>query len=413
MNLRAISVNSSRLWQSLMEMAEIGRTPENGVSRAALSVEDGKARDLLCEWAKPFVDQMLVDEVGNMFLIRKGADPDLPIVLSGSHLDTQFHGGRFDGVFGVLSVLEVLKTLHENQIVLDHGIGLVNWSNEEEARFCPGMGSAVFSGKLTSRQVLDCEASDGSRYGNSLKGIGYDGKKLSPSLKVKAYLELHIEQGPVLEKESLDIGVVTGAQGQLTMDVMIHGEAGHAGTVPMVLRADALSCASEIISQCRSRILKMDQGVMTVGKMEIEPNSRSTIPSKVVFGMDIRNPNTDSLEELKNHFVYEIASISEKHHCSEEVKICSFKSSSDFDENCISLIETTSKKLRYGFKRMRSGALHDACMINEIIPTAMIFTPCLSGVSHHPSEFASEGQIFKGANTLLHSLIQLCRAEEK
>lgn len=412
MNLKTISVNSSRLWQSLMEMAEIGKTSENGVTRAALSKEDGQARDLLCEWAKPLVDQMLVDEVGNMFFIKKGANPNLPLVLSGSHLDTQYHGGRFDGVYGVLGVLEVLKTLHENQIIPDHGLGLVNWSNEEEARYCPAMGSAVFSGKLTPRQVLDCEASDGPTYGISLKDIGYNGEKITPSLKVKAYLELHIEQGPVLENEHLDIGLVTGAQGQLTMDVTIRGEAGHAGTVPMEMRADALSCAAEIISQCRSKVLKMDQGVMTVGKMEVEPNSRSTIPSNVVFGMDIRNPNTQSLEELKNQFITEIASISQKHHCSEDIVIRSFKAPTEFDEICINVVESSAKKLKYGLRRMRSGAFHDACMINAIIPTGMIFTPCLKGVSHHPSEFASQGQIFRGANTLLHSLLELSQKEK-
>ena len=280
-----------------MEMAEIGKAPENGVSRPALSKEDGKARDLLTEWIKPFVDEMMVDEVGNMFFIKQGTNSDLPIVLTGSHLDTQLHGGRFDGVLGVLAVLEVLRTLHENQILLDHGLGLVNWSNEEEARFCPAMGSAVFSGKLSSEQVLDCKASDGSHYGTCLKQIGYAGNELPSSLKVKAYLELHIEQGPVLENENLDIGVVTGAQGQMTMDVTLQGVAGHAGTVPMRLRADALACASEIISQCRSILLKKEDGVMTVGTMDVEPNSRSTIPSKVVFGMDIRNPHSESLEQ--------------------------------------------------------------------------------------------------------------------
>ena len=409
MKFNELTVNSSRLWESLMEMAEIGKAPENGVSRPALSKEDGKARDLLTESIKPFVDEMMVDEVGNMFFIKQGTNSDLPIVLSGSHLDTQLHGGRFDGVLGVLAVLEVLRTLHENQILLDHGLGLVNWSNEEEARFCPAMGSAVFSGKLSSEQVLDCRASDGSHYGTCLKQIGYAGNQLPSSLKVKAYLELHIEQGPVLENESLDIGVVTGAQGQMTMDVTLQGVAGHAGTVPMRLRADALACASEIISQCRSILLKKEDGVMTVGTMDVEPNSRSTIPSKVVFGMDIRNPHSESLEQLKNQFTEAISSISQKHNCTNNLEIRSFKPPTEFDDSCIEVIESAAKKLQYGYKRMPSGAFHDACMVNEIIPTGMIFTPCLNGISHHPSEYASQEQLFKGANTLLHSLSELCR----
>ena len=226
---------------------------------------------------------------------------------------------------------------------------------------------------------------------------------------MKAYLELHIEQGPVLENENLDIGVVTGAQGQMTMDVTLQGVAGHAGTVPMRLRADALACASEIISQCRSILLKKEDGVMTVGTMDVEPNSRSTLPSKVVFGMDIRNPHSESLEQLKNQFTEAISSISQKHHCTNNVEIRSFKPPTEFDDSCIEVIESAAKKLQYGYKRMPSGAFHDACMVNEIIPTGMIFTPCLNGVSHHPSEYASQEQLFKGANTLLHSLSELCR----
>ena len=271
------------------------------------------------------------------------------------------------------------------------------------------MGSAVFSGKLSSEQVLDCRASDGSHYGTCLKQIGYAGNQLPSSLKVKAYLELHIEQGPVLENESLDIGVVTGAQGQMTMDVTLQGVAGHAGTVPMRLRADALACASEIISQCRSILLKKEDGVMTVGTMDVEPNSRSTIPSKVVFGMDIRSPHSESLEQLKNQFMEAISSISQKHHCTNNVEIRSFKPPTEFDDFCIEVIESAAKKLQYGYKRMPSGAFHDACMVNEIIPTGMIFTPCLNGISHHPSEYASQEQLFKGVNTLLHSLSELCR----
>ncbi|MEC7630039.1 MAG: M20/M25/M40 family metallo-hydrolase, partial [SAR324 cluster bacterium] len=175
------------------------------------------------------------------------------------------------------------------------------------------------------------------------------------------------------------------------------------------LRADALACASEIISQCRSILLKKEDGVMTVGTMDVEPNSRSTIPSKVVFGMDIRNPHSESLEQLKNQFTEAISSISQKHHCTNNVEIRSFKPPTEFDDYCIEVIESAAKKLQYGYKRMPSGAFHDACMVNEIIPTGMIFTPCLNGVSHHPSEYASQEQLFKGVNTLLHSLSELCR----
>ena len=300
-------------------MAKIGATPEGGVSQVAVSEEDRLGRDLLRSWAAPLVEDFHIDEVGNMFFVRHGQQPESPVILTGSHLDTQIHGGRFDGAFGVMAGLEVLRTLAEEDIRLPYGIGLVAWTNEEEACYCPAMGSAVFVGKQNLQSALDCVGLNGKVFGDELKKIGYLGRPLE--LNISAYLEAHIEQGPVLENEKIQIGVVSGAQGQIAMNAEIIGEAGHSGTVPMRLRKTPwfvrlmLSMLAEIL------LSKRGKGVFTVGAFKLEPNSRTTIPDKISFGIDLRHPNAASLQNLQNLINKKIKVKAAEHCCQERIEV--------------------------------------------------------------------------------------------
>ena len=400
-----LKINGSRLWDSMMDLAKIGATSEGGVSRIAVSEEDRLGRDLLRSWASPLTEDFHFDEVGNMFFIRYGLQPEAPIILTGSHLDTQIHGGRFDGAFGVMAGLEVLKTLAEEDIRLPCGIGLVAWTNEEEARYCPAMGSAVFVGKQDPQSALDCVGLDGKVFGEELKKIGYLGKHRE--LNILAYLESHIEQGPVLENEKIQIGVVSGAQGQIAMDVEIFGEAGHSGTVPMRLRKDAMVCAMDVINSCRSLVVEEGKGVFTVGAFKLEPNSRTTIPDKVLFGMDLRHPDTDSLQNLSNLIKQKIKEKVATHCCQERIEVLFQKEPVVFTESCVKSVQSASDKLGYNSLLMPSGAFHDACLLASKVPTGMIFVPSQKGVSHNPTEYSSPEQLEKGANVLLHALLNL------
>jgi len=400
-----LKINGTRLWDSLMEMAKIGATPEGGVSRVAVSEEDRLGRDLLRSWATPLVEDYHFDEVGNMFFVRHGLQPGSPMILTGSHLDTQIHGGRFDGAFGVMAGLEVLRTLAEEDVRLPYGIGLVAWTNEEEARYCPAMGSAVFVGKQDLQSALDCVGLNGKVFGEELKKIGYLGSPLD--LNISAYLEAHIEQGPVLENEEIQIGVVSGAQGQIAMNAEIIGEAGHSGTVPMRLRKDALVCAIDVINSCRELVVEEGKGVFTVGAFKLEPNSRTTIPDKISFGIDLRHPDADSLQNLQNLINKKIKERAAEHCCQERIEVLFHKEPVVFTDSCVESVQSASDQLKYSSLVMPSGAFHDACLLASQVPTGMIFVPSQKGVSHNPTEYSSPEQLEKGANVLLHALLNL------
>lgn len=403
-----LRIDGSRLWRSLMELAQIGATPEGGVARVALSEEDRQARDLLRKWAEPLVDEVHVDEVGNLFFLRHGLDPEAPMVLTGSHLDTQIHGGRFDGAFGVMAGLEVLQTLADAKRRLSCGVGLVCWTNEEEARYCPAMGSAVFVGKQDPETAWACIGTDGSVFGEQLEHIGYRGSRWP--LRIHSYLEAHIEQGPVLEQEGLEVGVVTGAQGQVALDVEIHGEAGHSGTVPMPLRHDAMACATEATQACRHLVLQEGRGVFTVGFFTMEPNSRTTIPNQVRLGIDLRHPDSSSLDQLKAELTCTLQEIAQTHGCQLEVRVLFQKEPVVFDTRCIQAVQIATDQLQYSSRTMASGAFHDACLVATIAPTGMIFVPSQHGISHNPTEYSSPEQLERGGNVLLHALLQLAES---
>ena len=399
-----LRINGNRLWESLVTLAEIGGTPQGGVSRVALSEEDRRARDLLREWAASSIDETHIDEAGNIFLIRSGNEPQAPLLLTGSHLDTQLHGGRFDGAYGVMAGLEVLRTLAEQQQRLPYGVALVCWTNEEEARYCPAMGSAVFVGKQTPESAWACVGNDGSVFGERLRQIGYAGT--SRTLPLQAYFEVHIEQGPVLEQESLSIGVVEGAQGQIAFDVLIRGEAGHSGTVPMRLRHDAMACATEAIQACHQLVLAEGKGVFTVGAFALEPNSRTTIPGEVCFGVDLRHPEAAQLVTLRQQLEAQVRTIAAAHGCSLEVTPLFHKEPVVFHADCITSVQAATEQLGYPFRRMASGAFHDACLLAEVTPTGMIFVPSQQGISHNPLEYTAPEELERGANVLLHALLR-------
>ncbi len=397
-------INGTRLWESLMTLAEIGGTPQGGVSRVALSDEDRQARDLLREWAADAIDETHIDEAGNLFLIRSGTNPEAPLLLTGSHLDTQLHGGRFDGAYGVMAGLEVLRTLAEHQLRLPLGVALVCWTNEEEARYCPAMGSAVFVGKQTPEAAWACVGNDGSVFGERLREIGYAGT--FRKLELQAYYEAHIEQGPVLEQAGLSIGVVEGAQGQMACDVVIHGEAGHSGTVPMPLRHDAMACATEAIQACHQEVRQEGRGVFTVGAFSLLPNSRTTIPGEVCFGIDLRHPEATALLNLWQQLEAHLQAVTEAHGCTLQVTPLFHKEPVVFDDACTEAVQAATEHLGYPFRRMASGAFHDACLLAGVTPTGMIFVPSQRGISHNPQEYTAPEELERGANVLLHALLR-------
>lgn len=411
--LAELKINPSRLRSWVDEISTIGKNSSGGSGRLTLSIADKIARDLVSSWARELVDEIKFDHVGNTFFMHYGKNPQLPFLVTGSHLDTQKDGGHYDGVYGVLAGLEVLATLKDNNIKLSSyeneigGIAVVNWTNEEEVRFCPAMGSAVFSGSLVAKKVHESIGIDGTCFRDELKKTGYLGYQFK--LPIKAFIETHIEQGPVLEAEEIDIGVVTGAQGQVSMELVFSGSADHSGTTPMHLRKDAFMAAAETMTVLKHAVAKEKRGVLTAGEVTLYPNSRTTIPAEVKIAVDLRHPDKEQLMHFKESLVKEGERISDEHHCKFLFTELSQKLPIDFSQDLIDVIADSARKNSYSYKLMYSGATHDSCNIARIAPTAMIFIPCRDGISHNPKEFASTDSMGKGANVLLHTLLGLVK----
>ncbi|SMB36245.1 Amidase, hydantoinase/carbamoylase family [Serratia proteamaculans] len=404
-------VNGERLWQSLLDMAQFGAIPKDGVTRLALSEEDRQARDQLRDWAKEAGCSVRVDRMGNMFLRREGTRPELAPVITGSHVDSQPNGGRFDGIYGVLAGLEVIRTLNDRQIATERALEVVNWTNEEGARFAPAMiSSGVFAGVFDLAYGLSRSDAQGISLGEALQQIGYAGEHPVGGMPIHAAFELHIEQGPILEAENIEIGVVTTAQGQRWYELEITGFSAHAGTTPMDRRRDALLGFATLVMAVNT-IGKnfMPDARATVGMAQITPNSRNVVPGKVFFSVEFRHPQEAVLEQMEQQLLAAVAEVGTQGLSASAERIFQYQPIR-FDQGCIDSVRQAALALGYSHRDMFSGAGHDACYLSRVAPTAMIFIPCVEGISHNELENISPAWATAGANVLLNALLAQTRA---
>ena len=402
----ALQVNAGRLWQSLEEMATFGAVADNGVSRLALSEADRQARDRLRQWALAAGCTVRVDELGNMFLRREGRRPELSPVLTGSHVDSQPDGGRYDGIYGVLAGLEVLRTLNDRQILTERAIEVVNWTNEEGARFAPAMlASGVFAGAFSRDHAWQQQDADGISVRAALEAIGYLGPHPAAAFPIHAAWELHIEQGPLLEAEGITIGVVSAAQGQRRYQAEITGFSAHAGTTPLALRRDALTGFAGLALQVQQ--IGIDAGEdarATVGRVEVHPNSPNVVPGRVSFSVEFRHPDGAVLEAMEQQFYQQLSRLDAGPLAASAQRVFDYPSV-QFDAGCVARVRDAATALGYRQREMISGAGHDACYLSRVAPTAMIFIPCVDGVSHNPAEAITAEWASAGADVLLNALL--------
>ena len=401
-----IKTNRERLWESIMEMAKIGPGKRGGNCRLALTDSDIEGRNLFQKWAKEAGCILRLDSMGNIFAKRNGKNPDASPILSGSHLDTQPSGGRFDGILGVLGALEVVRSLNDLCIETDSPIEIVVWTNEEGARFSPAMmGSGVFAGIFEQSKIYTHKDQKGKTVEEELKRTGQIGKTPCKVYKIKAYYELHIEQGPVLENNNISIGVVTGGQGSYWTHITLHGQSSHAGTTPMKYRKDPIMGASRIIKEFREIILQHPEAVGTVGQLETHPSSINTIPERVFFTVDTRHPEKIVLEKINQELKDLVNVVSSEEKLKSDFTNIWKTPSINFNEECISTVRKSAKSLGYTHCDIVSGAGHDACHLSHVTPTGMIFVPCEGGLSHDEAENSKPEQVSAGADVLLNSIL--------
>lgn len=403
----SIHIDSARLWDSLMSLARIGATAKGGVCRLALTDLDRQGRDLFVQWAKDAGCTVRVDEIGNIFARRAGLDDSLPPVMTGSHIDTQPTGGKFDGNFGVLSGLEVLRTLNDRGIRTQAPLEVVVWTNEEGSRFVPVMmGSGVFTGAFPLEHVLGQTDTEGKTVGDELKKIGYAGTTPSRHFPIKAYFEAHIEQGPILEATDTVIGVVTGALGQRWYDVVVTGMEAHAGPTPMELRKDALLAAATLIQNVNQIALNhAPHARATVGWLDVYPNSRNVIPGTVKFSVDMRAADDQVLGAMDAALKAACEKLHDEGRVGVEVKQVVYFPPQPFDAEQVGAVRNAAVQLGFSHKDIVSGAGHDAVYLAGVTPTAMIFIPCKDGISHNEIEDALPEHIEAGCNVLLRAML--------
>jgi beta-ureidopropionase / N-carbamoyl-L-amino-acid hydrolase len=400
-------IRSERLWNSLMRMAEIGATPRGGCNRQALTEEDRAGRDLFATWASEAGCTVSVDEIGNVFAVRAGTEQQTEPVLVGSHLDTQATGGRFDGVYGVLAGLEVVRCLNEHAITTRRSVEVVSWTNEEGCRFAPAMlGSGVVAGTYDLDFAYSRVDKAGIRLGDALSRLGYKGSVPARRRRLKAAFEVHIEQGPVLESVSKTIGAVTGIQGAYWLDVILEGVAAHAGPTPMEMRRDPWRAGAPIIEKAFALAAKhAPDARATIGDVKALPGARNTVPERVVLSVDLRHPDHETLEAMVASFRASVASIAAACGIGSKVEAVWYMPPTKFDPHLIDLVAEAAQELGYSWQRMVSGAGHDSLHVAQFAPTAMIFVPCAGGLSHNEAETASAEDLAAGANVLLHAVI--------
>ena len=406
--LPRLRVDAGRLWDSLMTLAAIGATPKGGVRRLALTDLDRQGRDLVVGWLREAGCTVTVDAIGNVFALRPGRR-DAPPVAVGSHVDTQPSGGKFDGNYGVLAGLEVLRTLNDAGIVTDRPLMVAIWTNEEGTRFTPVMmGSGVYAGAFTLEHCRAQRDLDGVSVGEALQAIGYAGNAIPP--KFAAYFEPHIEQGPVLEREGVTIGAVEGALGQRWFDAVVTGQDAHAGPTPIEMRRDALLAASQLVLEVR-RIASEhpDYARGTVGQMIVAPNSRNVIPGRVDFTVDFRNARAETLDAMCEALKRSAADVAARHGVRVDLTEVVHFPPCAFDPTLVASVERLAGELGHSVRRLASGAGHDAVYVARTCPAAMIFVPCEGGISHNEIENARPEHLAAGADVLLHAMLEAAR----
>lgn len=404
--MKGRNINGERLWDSLMEMAKIGATSGGGSSRLALSQEDIDGRSLFISWCESLGMEVSLDAIGNLFAVYPGKQRSLPPIVMGSHLDTQPKGGRFDGVYGVLAALEVVRTLHENQIELAKDLEIAVWMNEEGARFSPAMlGSEVFIGELALERALAQVDSHGITVGSALMDMNQQGAR-EFRRELDSYFELHIEQGPILEDLDKEIGIVTGGQAIYWLDVVVLGKSQHAGTTPMRYRKDAMLGVSDFLLEIENYVSSVDDGLLTIGELNIPFSSRNTIAGKVNFTLDVRHPNTATLKEIVRRIKQIASEVFLARNLDVEVADVWLSPAIPFDAACIGYVQESVQELGLSSIEMISGAGHDAIHLAKHCPTTMIFIACKDGVSHNEAESITLTDSTNGANVLLRSVLK-------
>ena len=403
-----LEVNSGRLWDSIAEMAKIGPGVAGGNNRQTLTDEDAEGRSLFEEWCRKSGMTLGVDEMGTMFASREGSDPDALPVYVGSHLDTQPTGGKYDGVLGVLGALEIVRTLNDLDIRTRRPIVVTNWTNEEGTRFAPAMlASGVFAGVHEQEWAYERVDADGKKFGDELKRIGWKGDEPTGSRKMHAFFELHIEQGPILEAEGTDIGVVTHGQGLSWTQVTITGKESHTGSTPMPMRRNAGLGMARIV-QLVDEIAwsHKPDAVGAAGHIEVQPNSRNVIPGKAIFTIDFRSPDIDVIADMESRLHEGGKAICDELELAIEFEKVGGFDPVEFDSNCVTAVRKAAERLGYSHRNMVSGAGHDACWINRVAPTAMVMCPCVDGLSHNEAEEIRPEWASAGVNVLLHAVVE-------
>lgn len=400
-------VDGGALWQDLMHTAQFGGTPKGGICRLALSEDDARVRTWFAQTCAALGCDVTFDSMGNQFARRAGEDNTLPPIMIGSHLDTQPTGGKFDGILGVLGGIAVLRALHTAGITTRHPIEIVNWTNEEGARFTPPMlASGVFGGVFTEAFARGRSDRAGITLGDALEKIGFSGTEICGQHPAAAYFELHIEQGPVLEAEERTIGVVQGVQGMRWYTVCVKGQDAHAGTTPMTMRSDALWAAARMIDGVHQvAVDHAPDGLGTVGIIDCLPASSNVVPGEVRFTVDLRHPDDDVLEAMEQEFRQRMEDQAAA--CGVEMEITPtwVSSAVHFDPLCVGCVRESAQALGYSMRDIVSGAGHDAVYVAKVAPTAMIFVPCWKGISHNEAESAEPDDATAGANVLLHAVL--------
>ena len=404
-NLR---VDGRRLWDSLMELAKIGATPKGGVCRLALTELDRQGRDLVTRWAREAGMTVTIDKIGNVFMQRAGRDTSLPPIVTGSHVDTQPTGGKFDGNYGVLAGLEVVRTLNDHGVETEASIQVAIWTNEEGSRFVPVMmGSGVFAGAFTLEHVYAARDTEGKSVKDELSRIGYVGTEEPGAQPIGTYFETHIEQGPVLEDNDTTIGVVTGALGLRWYDCTVTGMEAHAGPTPMALRKDALQVAARIMQEVVALAHRHPPyGRGTVGMVQVLPNSRNVIPGRVKFSIDFRNASDELVERMDAEIRAFAARVGNESGLPISIELVSNFAAQPFDNACIQAVRRAAEKLGYTNMPVVSGAGHDAVHVARVAPAGMIFIPCKDGISHNEIEDAKPEHLTAGCNVLLHAMLE-------
>jgi N-carbamoyl-L-amino-acid hydrolase len=410
-DIAQLRVNGSRLWDSLMELAQIGATPKGGVCRLTLTDLDRQGRDLVTRWAREAGMTVTIDKIGNGFMRRPGRDNSLPPIMTGSHIDTQPTGGKFDGNYGVLAGLEVVRTLNDHGIETEAPIEVAFWTNEEGSRFVPVMmGSGVFAKAFTLEHAYAATDSEGKTVKGELERIGYVGSQEPGDHPIGAYFESHIEQGPVLEDNARTIGVVTGVLGIRWYDCVVTGMEAHAGPTPMALRKDALQAAAQLMQEvvaCAHRHPPHGRG--TVGMVQVHPNSRNVIPGQVKFSIDLRNATDADCEAMDADIRAVADRISRETGLPIAINLVSSYPAQPFHADCVDAVARAAKALGYSHMPVVSGAGHDAVYMARLAPAGMVFIPCKDGISHNEIEDAAPADITAGCNVLMHAMLERAR----